>query len=84
MITCIRRIFALYLNRDSIMTWNELKRVAVKNGWQLFRHGASHDVYVKSGMKGQIYIERHWNKEIKPGLQKRLLKQILDESTGNN
>ena len=43
------------------MTWNELKRVAVKNGWQLFRHGASHDVYVKSGMKALVIIERDKN-----------------------
>lgn len=80
----IRRIFALYLYRSSNMTWNELKRIALQNGWQLYRHGACHDVYVKAGVKGQIYVERHWNKEIKRGLQSKLLKQIQDESAGNN
>jgi hypothetical protein len=28
------------------MKWSELKRKAIKNGWQLERHGRNHDISV--------------------------------------
>lgn len=27
------------------MKWSELKKLAIKHGWQLKRHGSRHDIY---------------------------------------
>ena len=58
------------------MRWSELKKIAVENGWKLERNGSRHDIYRKAGRPDVLIVERHWTEEIKPGLQKRLIKQI--------
>ena len=58
------------------MTWNELRKIVLKKGWPLVRHGSTHDLYRKTGRDDILLLERHWNGEIKPNLEKRLLKQI--------
>jgi len=35
-----------------------------------------HDIYRKEGREDPLLIERHWNEEMKPGIQKRLCKQV--------
>jgi predicted RNA binding protein YcfA (HicA-like mRNA interferase family) len=61
------------------MTWNEFKKMILQEGWVFVRHGSRHDVYRKKGRNDPLLVERHWNEEIKPNLQKRLLKQIEDK-----
>jgi predicted RNA binding protein YcfA (HicA-like mRNA interferase family) len=58
------------------MTWNEFKRRAIQNGWVFVRHGSRHDVYKKEGRDELLLIERHWREEMRPNIQKKLLKQI--------
>lgn len=60
------------------MTWNEFRRLILKKGWVFERHGSRHDVYRKEGRNDSLCVERHWNAEINPKLQKRLLKQVND------
>ncbi|MBQ6820861.1 MAG: type II toxin-antitoxin system HicA family toxin [Bacteroidales bacterium] len=59
------------------MTWKELERIAVKNGWRFLRHGGRHDVYFKSGKT--LQIERHWSQEVRIGLLLKILR-IIDEN----
>lgn len=59
------------------MKWNEFRKLAETNGWQLVRHGKEHDIY-RHPVKGLMQIERHGSKEIKRGLLQRLLKQVKD------
>ncbi|MBO4455097.1 MAG: type II toxin-antitoxin system HicA family toxin [Bacteroidales bacterium] len=59
------------------MTWNELRRLAVRKGWLFLRHGGKHDVYVKEGKK--ILIERHWSQEVRYGMLLKLLYIINNE-----
>ncbi len=61
---------------ESKMTWNEFRKMILRKGWKLERHGGKHDIYRKSGRADPLLAERHWNEEIKPNLQKRLLKQV--------
>ena len=61
------------------MRWNELRRLAVQNGWTFDRHGSRHNIYRKEGRDDFLAIERHWPEEVRPKLLKRLLKQINDE-----
>lgn len=58
------------------MKWREFKRIAESNGWVLKRNGASHDIYIHPKYEGPMQIERHWSKEIKPGLLRKLMKQV--------
>ena len=60
------------------MTWNEFRVLIRKKGWVLVRHGSSHDIYRKPGRPDPLLVERHWREEIRPNLQKALLKQIED------
>ncbi|MBR6269037.1 MAG: type II toxin-antitoxin system HicA family toxin [Bacteroidales bacterium] len=60
------------------MTWNEFRKLIHQKGWVLVRHGSSHDVYRKPGRNAPLLVERHWKDEIRPNLQKALLKQIED------
>ncbi|MBR0255852.1 MAG: type II toxin-antitoxin system HicA family toxin [Bacteroidales bacterium] len=48
----------------------------LRKGWKLERHGGKHDIYRKTGRADPLLVERHWNEEIKPNLQKRLFKQV--------
>lgn len=56
------------------MTWNEMRKLAIKQGFMLARHGGSHDVYEHATTKKRIF--RHWSQEIRKGLKNRLLKEI--------
>jgi predicted RNA binding protein YcfA (HicA-like mRNA interferase family) len=58
------------------MKWSELRRIAERNGWFLYRHGRKHDVYLHKDKDYPIEIERHDSQEIKPGLYYKLKKQI--------
>ena len=66
------------------MTWNELRKIAINNGWELYRHGGNHDVYKKKGCSRNLVIERHWNQEVRPGMMYKLLKILNDEGIGDN
>jgi predicted RNA binding protein YcfA (HicA-like mRNA interferase family) len=58
------------------MNWNELKKIAIKKGWLLVRHGKKHDLYYHPNKNYQIQIERHSSKEIKNGICHDILKKL--------
>lgn len=58
------------------MKWKEFEKLARKNGWYLFRHGAWHDIYRHPDRTDEMQIERHWSQEIRPKLQKKLMNQL--------
>ncbi|MBO2524369.1 MAG: hypothetical protein CW341_01515 [Bacteroidetes bacterium] len=68
------------------MKWNELRRLAEKNGWYLWRNGSKHGIcgvmavnMIFTGILKKTYtihIERHGSQEVKSGLCTKLLKQI--------
>lgn len=58
------------------MKWNELRRLAIDNGWILKEHGKKHDIYYHPKKDYLIQIERHWSKEVKNGICHELLKLI--------
>lgn len=60
------------------MTWREFERFARRNGWRFVRHGSKHDIYMKEGKDNPLEIERHWDSEMRPGIQKRLCKQVTE------
>lgn len=68
----------IYLQRNFYkeMKWNELRRLAEKNGWYLWRNGSKHDIYRHPEKTYTIHIERHGSQEVKSGLCTKLLKQI--------
>ena len=57
------------------MNWNEIRKKAVEYGFEFVKHGSSHDLYV-NGAGTKIWLERHWSQEVRPGLAKRLKKEI--------
>lgn len=61
------------------MKWKEFKALATSRGWYLHRSGSNHDIYRHPEKSGSLVIERHWSQEIRPGLMKRLLKQIGEQ-----
>lgn len=54
------------------MNWNDIRRIAVKQGFVFLRHGSAHDIYLNRQTGETVLIERHWSQEVKPGLQKKL------------
>ena len=58
------------------MKWSEIRRIAERNGWELYRRGRRHDIYRHKEINYPIEIERHDSQEIKPGLYYKLKKQI--------
>ncbi|HOF99320.1 MAG TPA: type II toxin-antitoxin system HicA family toxin [Paludibacteraceae bacterium] len=58
------------------MKWNELRRIAEKNGWYLYRNGSRHDIYRHLEKDYPIQIGRHGSEEIKTGTFNKLKKQI--------
>jgi predicted RNA binding protein YcfA (HicA-like mRNA interferase family) len=60
------------------MKWSELRRIAEKKGWQLYRHGANHDVYRHPDKpeKG-LLIGRHGKEEVPTGTYQRV-KRLMD------
>ena len=58
------------------MNWNEMRKKAVENGFELLKHGSKHDIYVKRQNGKIIQIERPWSQEVRPGLMNKLKKEI--------
>ena len=58
------------------MKWSELRKKAEATGWQLYRNGAKHDIYMHPDKDYRIQIERHGSQEVKKGLYNKLKKQI--------
>lgn len=58
------------------MKWNELKKIAEKQGWYLSRPGAKHDIYRHPTKDFSIQIGRHGTQEIPSGTFFKLKKQI--------
>ena len=58
------------------MKWSEVLRIAEETGYVFFRHGKLHDAYRHPDREEILYLERHWSKEVKPGLFKRIKKQV--------
>lgn len=56
------------------MKWNELKKQAVKHGFQFVKHGKEHDEYYNPTTGITVQIERHG--EVRKGLASKLRKQI--------
>ena len=57
------------------MNWNEMKKKAIEHGFRFEKHGGSHDLYVNDAGK-KVWLERHWSQEVRPGLAKKLKKEI--------
>lgn len=57
------------------MNWNEMRREAVTHGYKFLKHGGKHDIYVNDAGT-RILLERHWKQEVRPGLMKKLRKDI--------
>lgn len=58
------------------MKWNELRRIAERNGWSLIRYGSNHDIYGHPDKDYSIQICRHGSEEIANGTFHKLKKQI--------
>ena len=58
------------------MKWSELRDIAKKHGYEFFRHGKKHDLYIHKDNGKELPIERYWNQEIRKGLLSKLKKQI--------
>lgn len=58
------------------MKWNEMKRLAVANGFQFVKSRGKHDEYFNPESRVTILLERHWSQEVRPGIMNRLLRQI--------
>lgn len=58
------------------MKWNELVRIAKEHGWIFDKHGSNHDIYKHPDRTDKMIVDRHGSEEIKPGLFKKLKKQI--------
>lgn len=58
------------------MKWNEVKRIAIANGFYMIKHRGKHDEYFNPETNVTILLERHWSQEVRPGLLKKLQKQI--------
>jgi len=58
------------------MKWSEIRRIAEKRGWYLWRNGANHDIFRHKERQDILVLERHSSEEIKPGLHSKLRKQI--------
>ena len=72
----IRYTFALSYNKNNSMNWNELRKKAVENGFELLKHGGRHDIYVNKKTGKIILIERHWTQEVRTGLMNKLKREI--------
>lgn len=58
------------------MNWNELKRLAIKHGFEFAGHGKKHDFYLNKKTGKMLQIERHWSQEVRKGLLMKLKKEI--------
>jgi len=55
------------------MKWNELIRLAIKQGWYKYRSGARHDIYRHPDKDYEIQMERYLGQEVRPRLLHKLL-----------
>ena len=55
------------------MTGKELKKLLLKNGWEIVRINGSHHIFEKTGET--IVLPIHSNKDLKKGLELAILKQ---------
>ena len=58
------------------MKWSELRRIAERKGWYLYRNGSRHDIYRHSDKTNPIQIGRHGSEEIRTGTFIKLKKEI--------
>jgi predicted RNA binding protein YcfA (HicA-like mRNA interferase family) len=59
-----------------------LCKLVQNNGWVLKRIKGSHHIFEKAGLETTLSIPVHGNKDLKPGLQKALLRVAgLTETT---
>ena len=58
------------------MKWNELKRIAERHGWKLWRNGANHDIYRHPDKKEPLIMGRHGKEEVAKGTFNKIKKQI--------
>jgi predicted RNA binding protein YcfA (HicA-like mRNA interferase family) len=49
------------------MKWSELRRIAEKSGWSLYRNGKKHDIYSHPDKDYFIQLGRHDKEEVKTG-----------------
>ena len=66
----------IYHIKIYFMNWNELRKKAIKYGFEFLEHGKKHDAYINRETGKIIRIERHWNQEVRSGLMNKLKKDI--------
>ena len=58
------------------MNWNEMKRKVIEMDYEFERSGKRHEIYRHPVKKDIVILERHWSQEVRPGLMKKILRQI--------
>ena len=58
------------------MKWSELRKLAIRYGWTLKRHGSRHDIYAHPNQNYFIELGRHDSEEVKNGTCAKIKKQI--------
>ena len=56
------------------MKYSELKKILLKDGWYLYRHGSSHDIYKHNLKTNVVVLGRHDSQEVAPGTLHSILK----------
>jgi mRNA interferase HicA len=56
------------------MKSSELKRLILKNGWNIVRQSGSHIIYEKNGI--HYAVSFHGSKEVGEGLEKKIKKEM--------
>lgn len=58
------------------MKWDELKRIAIKHGFEFYRELKGHDIYINRETGVKIMLERHQSQEVRTSLMHKLKKEI--------
>ena len=58
------------------MKWSEFEELARMKGWYFYRNGKNHYIYRHDGCKETLLIERHFGKEMRPNIYKKMLKVL--------
>lgn len=58
------------------LTGKELAKIAKQNGWREIRVTGSHHHFVKDGFSTIVTIPIHGNKDLKKGLEQKILKDL--------
>lgn len=53
-----------------------MKRKVIEMGYEFERSGKRHEIYRHPVKKDIVILERHWSQEVRPGLMKKILRQI--------